>query len=50
MRQAIYNRSVALLIILFTLSFSVAAQTVREGLTSPITRHWQFFALVEYNR
>jgi hypothetical protein len=34
-RQAIYNRSVALLTIMFALSFSVAAQTVREKLQQP---------------
>ena len=31
-RQAIYNRSIALLTIMFALSFSVAGQTVRERL------------------
>ncbi len=35
MRHAIYNRSIALLTILFTLSVSVAAQTVRERLQQP---------------
>ena len=35
MRQAIYNRCVVLLTMLFALSFSVAAQTVRERLQQP---------------